>query len=407
MRKSEGAEHGLLCLLYHIFLSSMAFVMLAYAHAFKSGVAEAREWLAETFDLAEKHFWEPAAELYGDEARADWTLLPYRGQNANMHACEAMIYAYSATGERRYIERAETLANAITRRQAALANGLIWEHYHQDWSVDWEYNLHDKTNIYRPWGYQPGHFAEWAKLLLFVHQHDPQPWLLDRARSLFDEAMATGFDELHGGLYYSVAPDGTPCSTGKYSWVQAETIAAAAFLASALGDAFVKDLHALADHRIEQAGEDLLAADFALGLALVRPDLNVVAVDGDGAALMRMGVFATLGAYGPSNLTHVLLDNGAHDSTGGQATVSPNVSFAGVAAACGYASAVEGDQLGTLDQALSAAVQEPAAGPRFVALSIRAGTPDGLPRPTITPVDVKTRLARHIGADQGADQGEK
>ena len=116
----------------------MAFVMLAYAHAFKSGVTEAREWLAETFDLAEKHFWEPAAELYGDEAKADWTLLPYRGQNANMHACEAMIYAYSATGERRYIERAETLANAITRRQAALANGLIWEHYHQDWSVDWE-----------------------------------------------------------------------------------------------------------------------------------------------------------------------------------------------------------------------------------------------------------------------------
>jgi 2-aminoethylphosphonate-pyruvate transaminase len=75
----------------------------------------------------------------------------------------------------------------------------------------------------------------------------------------------------------------------------------------------------------------------------------VVAVDGDGAALMRMGVFATLGAYGPANLTHVLLDNNAHDSTGGQATVSHNVSFAGVAAACGYASAIEGDNLDMLD----------------------------------------------------------
>jgi len=170
-----------------------------------------------------------------------------------------------------------------------------------------------------------------------------------------------------------------------------------------------RELYALddRDNQLYMVGSMGCLTPFALGLALVRPDLNVVAVDGDGAALMRMGVFATLGAYGPSNLTHVLLDNGAHDSTGGQATVSPNVSFAGVAAACGYASAVEGDQLGTLDQALSAAVQEPAAGPRFVALSIRAGTPDGLPRPTITPVDVKTRLARHIGADQGADQGEK
>ncbi|WP_244126052.1 thiamine pyrophosphate-dependent enzyme, partial [Burkholderia gladioli] len=117
----------------------------------------------------------------------------------------------------------------------------------------------------------------------------------------------------------------------------------------------------------------------ALGLALARPDLRVVAVDGDGAALMRMGVFATLGTYGPSNLTHVLLDNGAHESTGGQATVSRHVSFAGVAAACGYASAVEGDTLDVLD---------------------------GLPRPTVTPVEVKTRLMRHIGAAQAEAHAE-
>ena len=189
----------------------MAFVMLAYAHAFKSGVAEAREWLAETFDPAEKHFWEPAAELYGDEARADWTLLPYRGQNANMHACEAMIYAYSATGERRYIERAETLANAITRRQAALANGLIWEHYHQDWSVDWEYNLHDKTNIYRPWGYQPGHHTEWAKLLLQLDAHLPADWHLPRAEELFEAAVSRSWDAVHGGLHYGFAPGDSIC----------------------------------------------------------------------------------------------------------------------------------------------------------------------------------------------------
>lgn len=113
----------------------------------------------------------------------------------------------------------------------------------------------------------------------------------------------------------------------------------------------------------------------ALGLALARPDLRVVAVDGDGAALMRMGVFATLGTYGPANLTHVLLDNGAHESTGGQATVSQHVSFAGVAAACGYASAVEGDTLDVLDTALAA----PADGTQFVRLAIRTGVPDDLP----------------------------
>ena len=104
----------------------MAFVMLAYAHALKSGVSEARGWLAETFDLAERHFWEPVSGLYADDASQDWVLSGYRGQNANMHSCEAMISAYAATGDRRYVERAETLARNITCRQAALANGMIW-----------------------------------------------------------------------------------------------------------------------------------------------------------------------------------------------------------------------------------------------------------------------------------------
>jgi phosphonopyruvate decarboxylase len=162
-----------------------------------------------------------------------------------------------------------------------------------------------------------------------------------------------------------------------------------------------RELYALDDrpNQLYMVGSMGCLTPFALGLALARPDLHVVALDGDGAALMRMGAFATLGAYGPANLTHVLLDNGAHDSTGGQATVSSQVSFAGVAAACGYASAVESDDLAVLDE-LFASPQ--LSGPRFVRLAIRRGTPDGLPRPTITPPDVKTRLMRHIGTAQGA-----
>ena len=99
----------------------MAFVMLAYARAYEAGVPEARAWLAEAFDTAEQHFWQPAAGLYADEASPDWQLTSYRGQNANMHACEAMISAFRATGERRYIERAEQLAQGICQRQAALS----------------------------------------------------------------------------------------------------------------------------------------------------------------------------------------------------------------------------------------------------------------------------------------------
>lgn len=109
-----------------------------------------------------------------------------------------------------------------------------------------------------------------------------------------------------------------------------------------------RELYALDDraNQLYMVGSMGCVTPLALGLALARPDLTVVAVDGDGAALMRMGAFATLGAYGPGNLVHLLLDNGAHESTGGQSTVSPCVSFAGVAAACGYASAREGGDLG-------------------------------------------------------------
>ena len=157
-----------------------------------------------------------------------------------------------------------------------------------------------------------------------------------------------------------------------------------------------RELYAIADrpNQLYMVGSMGCVAPLALGLALARPDLSVVAIDGDGAALMRLGALATLGAYGPSNLRHLLLDNGVHDSTGGQATVSPSVSFAEVAAACGYASSLETDDAARIGGWL----REPAAaGPKFARLLIRAGTSDGLPRPAMSPVEVKRRLLRHVG----------
>jgi phosphonopyruvate decarboxylase len=161
-----------------------------------------------------------------------------------------------------------------------------------------------------------------------------------------------------------------------------------------------RELYAIADrpNHLYMVGSMGCVVPLALGLALARPDLRVVALDGDGAALMRMGAFATVGAYGPPNLRHLLLDNGAHDSTGGQATVCAHVSFAEVAAACGYASSLESVDVGQIAEWL----EEPALdGPRFARLLTRTGTPDDLPRPSITPVDVKTRLMQHFGSAAG------
>jgi phosphonopyruvate decarboxylase len=157
-----------------------------------------------------------------------------------------------------------------------------------------------------------------------------------------------------------------------------------------------RELYAIEDrpNHLYMVGSMGCVVPLALGLALARPDLRVVALDGDGAALMRMGAFATVGAYGPTNLWHLLLDNGAHDSTGGQATVSANVSFAEIAAACGYAASLDTDALGAVSAWLDL---PPADGPRFARLLTRPGTPADLPRPAITPVDVKTRMMQHFG----------
>jgi mannose/cellobiose epimerase-like protein (N-acyl-D-glucosamine 2-epimerase family) len=111
----------------------VAFVLLAYSTALKAGIEEARPWIDETWKLLEQRFWEPDANLYRDEASGGWVFSGYRGQNANMHMCEAMLAAFEATGERRYLDRALLLARRMTVEQAGLAGGLVWEHYDSNW----------------------------------------------------------------------------------------------------------------------------------------------------------------------------------------------------------------------------------------------------------------------------------
>jgi mannose/cellobiose epimerase-like protein (N-acyl-D-glucosamine 2-epimerase family) len=215
----------------------LAFVLLAGASARKAGIAEAVPWMDDTWNLLESRFWDADAGLYRDEADADWQFSDYRGQNANMHLCEAMLAAFEASAEPRYLERAMMLADHMTRRQAAKADGLVWEHYDADWNVDWNYNRDNPKHLFRPWGFQPGHQTEWAKLLVMLGRHVDADWLLPTARHLFDTAVARAWDPEYGGLCYGFAPDGTICDDDKYYWVQAESLAAAALLAERTGDA--------------------------------------------------------------------------------------------------------------------------------------------------------------------------
>lgn len=228
-------RHGIPCdTTQHAY--GLAFVLLAYARSAQAGIGEATGYLYETWELIEQRFWEPEQGLYTDEATAAWQLSAYRGQNSNMHLCEALMAAYEATQDLRFLHRAELLADHITRRQAALSGHQVWEHYRSDWTVDWEYNKGDRTNIFRPWGFQPGHQFEWAKLLLQLDRHSPRPWRLPRARSLFSSAAKAGWDDACGGFIYGYDPSGQRYDGDKYSWVQIEAMAAAALLSARTGD---------------------------------------------------------------------------------------------------------------------------------------------------------------------------
>ena len=137
------------------------------------------------------------------------------------------------------------------------------------------------------------------------------------------------------------------------------------------------------------------ASGLGLGVAL-NTAKRVVVLDGDGAALMKLGAFATVGAYRPPNLLHLVLDNGVHDSTGGQATVSASVDFAAVALACGYRYAAACDDLEGLARAWARA--EHVGGPALIHLRIAPGSMDKLGRPTISPADVAQRFKDYLAA---------
>ncbi|HEX6143392.1 MAG TPA: phosphonopyruvate decarboxylase [Geminicoccaceae bacterium] len=152
-----------------------------------------------------------------------------------------------------------------------------------------------------------------------------------------------------------------------------------------------RELFTLADRpqHLYQVGSMGCASAMGLGVALTT-GRQVAVLDGDGAALMRLGNLATVGAHAPAGMVHVILDNGVHDSTGGQATVSPVVDFARVALACGYATGTVCDHLAGFEQALGAAFATP--GPHLVHLRIRPGSISNLGRPTVKPPEVARRF---------------
>ena len=136
------------------------------------------------------------------------------------------------------------------------------------------------------------------------------------------------------------------------------------------------------------------ASSIGLGFALNNNDRKVIVIDGDGALLMRMGSMATNAHYSPDNMLHILLDNNAHDSTGGQFTVSNNIDFVQIAASIGYENSLYVHSLAELDKEIIVWNDRPRL--TFIHLKIKKGSRENLGRPLIKPFEVKERFMRFV-----------
>jgi mannose/cellobiose epimerase-like protein (N-acyl-D-glucosamine 2-epimerase family) len=213
-----------------------AFVILAASSARMVGHPDADRLLEDVDDILMTRFWDATAGATTEEYTADWQPLgSYRGQNSNMHLTEALMAAYEAFEQARYLTMAEGIATLFIDRHARTEGWRVPEHYGPEWQVDRDYA---GDPMFRPSGTTPGHALEWSRLLvqLWTLSGHAKPWLLDAAQGLFAKTTAIGWNAKTGGFYYTLDWSDRPDRADRYWWPCAEGIGAAAVLAAVCPD---------------------------------------------------------------------------------------------------------------------------------------------------------------------------
>ena len=129
------------------------------------------------------------------------------------------------------------------------------------------------------------------------------------------------------------------------------------------------------------------ASQIALGVALCKSDRTVICIDGDGAVLMHLGGLSTIGTQKPKNMVHIVLNNGAHDSVGGQPTVGRKINLRAIAESCGYNHTICVRTKEELTAALTGVVAD--MGPVFIEILVTKGSRPDLGRPKSSPIENK------------------
>jgi len=131
------------------------------------------------------------------------------------------------------------------------------------------------------------------------------------------------------------------------------------------------------------------ASQIAMGIALQKPERNITCLDGDGSLLMHMGTLAVIGSRKPRNFCHIILNNGAHDSVGGQPTVGLLIDIPAIAQACGYEKTYSVQTKTELHNILYRINEENMLGPILIEIRVRKGSRPDLGRPSSTPLENK------------------
>lgn len=132
------------------------------------------------------------------------------------------------------------------------------------------------------------------------------------------------------------------------------------------------------------------ASQIALGIALQQPNRPIYCFDGDGASIMHMGNMAITAQMQPKNYIHIVFNNGAHDSVGGQPTVGLQIDLCAIAKAVGYNDAISVENTEQLENAIRSIQQM--EGPILIEARVRKGNRKDLGRPTTTPIQNKEAL---------------
>ena len=136
------------------------------------------------------------------------------------------------------------------------------------------------------------------------------------------------------------------------------------------------------------------ASQIALGIALAQPNRRVWCFDGDGATIMHMGSMAIVANKAPKNYVHVVFNNGAHDSVGGQPTVGLKIDLPAIASAVGYPNSYSVDNKEDLLGVVSEVKNQ--EGPVLIEVKVKKGNRKDLGRPTTTPIQNKEALMKFL-----------